>query len=86
MILTDDAIVKVLDRGVLGKSGKVYPADVIILANGIQKQKFVQPVRIVNLSRGKSLDDDVTGVWKDGPETYLGNPSPLPNPPPITPV
>src|SRR5579859_510039 len=78
MFLTDDAIVKVLENGVLGKSGNVYPVDVIILANAFQKQKFVLPVRIVNLSRGKSLDDDVTGVWKDGPETYLGKPSPQP--------
>jgi cation diffusion facilitator CzcD-associated flavoprotein CzcO len=72
MLLTDDPITQVLEKGVLGKSGRVYPADVIILANGFQTQNFVQPVRIVNGSRGLSLDDDVTGVWKEITEAYLG--------------
>lgn len=72
MFLTDDPIIQVQEKGVLGKSGRVYPADVIILANGFQTQNFVQPVRIVNGSRGLSLDDDVTGVWKEITEAYLG--------------
>jgi len=79
MYLTDDIAVQVAPKGVIGKSGKEYPADVIVLANGFQTQKFIQPIRIVNFTRGVSLDDDPdTGVWKNGPEAYLGISYPLP--------
>jgi cation diffusion facilitator CzcD-associated flavoprotein CzcO len=80
MYLTDDTIVRVTPQGVVGKSGREYPADVIVLANGFQTQKFIQPVRIVNSTRGLSLDDSPdTGVWQAGPEAYLGS-SPIPLP------
>ena len=78
MLLTDDTIQQFTATGVVGESGREYEADIIILANGFQTLKFIQPIRIVNSSRGVSLDDSSdTGVWhKTGPEAYLGNPPP----------
>lgn len=77
MLLTDDTIVKFTARGVVGRSGREYEADVIVLANGFETLKFIQSIRIVNSSRGVSLDDSPdTGVWKNGPEAYLGTSPP----------
>jgi cation diffusion facilitator CzcD-associated flavoprotein CzcO len=45
------------------------PADVIILANGYQTNKFLHPIRVVG-RRGKTLDE----IWEErgGAQAYLG--------------
>src|SRR5437762_13734557 len=72
--LTDDPISHLTPTSLITKSGKEYPADVIILANGFRTQSFILPMKFVNSSRGITLDSSPeTGVWRNtGPEAYLG--------------
>lgn len=75
VFLTNDLVTRVTPNSVITTSGKEYEADVIILANGFHMQSFIFPMKIVNKSRGLTLDDaPETGVWREsGPRAYLGN-------------
>lgn len=74
VLLTNDPVARVTPNLVVTTSGKEYEADVIILANGFYMQSFIFPMKIVNKSRGLTLDDaPETGVWREtGPNAYLG--------------
>jgi cation diffusion facilitator CzcD-associated flavoprotein CzcO len=74
--LTNDPISYITPTSLITKSGKEYPADVIILANGFLTQSFIAPMKFVNTSRGITLDSSPeTGTWRStGPEAYLGIP------------
>jgi hypothetical protein len=74
VLLTNDLVTRVTPTSVITTSGKEYEADVIILANGFHMQSFIFPMKIVNKTRGLTLDDaPETGVWREsGPQAYLG--------------
>src|SRR5436305_14907097 len=64
--LTNDPIISVNQDHVMTASGKSYPADLIVLANGFHTQSFILPMKFVNVSRGISIDSSpVTGVWSE---------------------
>jgi cation diffusion facilitator CzcD-associated flavoprotein CzcO len=73
--LTNDPISHLTPHTLVTKSGKEYPVDVIVLANGFHTQSFILPMKFINTTRGISLDSDPkTGVWREtGPEAYLGD-------------
>jgi cation diffusion facilitator CzcD-associated flavoprotein CzcO len=79
VLLTNDLVTRVTPTSVVTTSGKEYEADVIILANGFHMQSFIFPMKIVNKTRGLTLDDaPETGVWREtGPQAYLGTPEHL---------
>jgi cation diffusion facilitator CzcD-associated flavoprotein CzcO len=78
VLLTNDLVTRVTPNSVITTSGKEYEADVIILANGFHMKSFIFPMKVVNKTRGLTLDDaPETGVWREsGPQAYLGK---LPN-------
>ena len=74
VLLTNDLVARVTETSVVTTSGKEFETDVIILANGFHMQSFIFPIKIINKSRGLTLDDSPkTGVWREtGPSAYLG--------------
>ena len=72
--LTNDSIVKINPRSITTASGKEYPVDIIISANGFLTRNFHLPMKFVNTTRGITLDTSPeTGVWaQTGPEAFLG--------------
>jgi len=73
--LTSDPISHLTPHTIVTKSGKEYPVDVIVLANGFHTQSFIFPMKFINATRGISLDSaPETGVWREtGPAAYLGD-------------
>lgn len=69
ILLTDDPLVQIKEKTVLTKSGKEYPADVIVYANGFQIHKTSIPVSI----KGKS-GEDLRARWErqGGMRGYMG--------------
>jgi len=69
MTLSNDAITEIKERSVLTKSGKEYPTDVIIYANGFQVHEPLVPISI----KGKS-GEDLRTRWRDqgGARAYMG--------------
>ncbi len=72
--LSTDPISHLTPDTLVTKSGKEYPVEVIVLANGYHTQSFILPMKFINTTRGISLDSaPETGVWREtGPEAYLG--------------
>jgi len=69
VLLTDDPLIQIKERSVLTKSGKEYPADVIVYATGFQVREFLASIEV----RGKS-GEDLQSRWKrqGGPRAYKG--------------
>ena len=78
VFLTNDPISHLTSSSVITTSGKEYPTDIIILANGFHTQSFILPIKFSNSTRGITLDSTPeTGVWHtSGPQAYLGPPPP----------
>jgi len=69
ILLTDDPLVQIQERSVLTKSGKEYPADIIVYANGFQLH---EPMANINI-RGKS-GEALIERWRrqSGMRGYMG--------------
>ncbi|EAW10087.1 flavin-containing monooxygenase [Aspergillus clavatus NRRL 1] len=67
--LTTMPLASVQAKGVTLGPGKVYPPDVIILANGYETNKWLHPLRVVGRG-GRTLDE----IWEErgGAQAYLG--------------
>lgn len=66
--LVNDAIVRVETDGVVSSSGKLHPADVIVLATGFEEQRFLYPMQVTGRA-GRSLSEE----WgDDDARAYLG--------------
>lgn len=70
MTLTNDPLVQIKEKTVLTKSGKEYPAEIIVLANGFQVHERLMPLII----KGKS-GEEIRTRWKrqGGVRAYMGN-------------
>ncbi|KAI5465265.1 hypothetical protein BGZ63DRAFT_410936 [Mariannaea sp. PMI_226] len=70
-LVYDDPVDDILERGVRTKSGRLIPADAIVLANGFETQKFLFPMEIYG-KNGQSLTDHWDQVSEGVPSAYFG--------------
>ncbi|PNY24600.1 Uncharacterized protein TCAP_05454 [Tolypocladium capitatum] len=70
-LIYEDPVQEIVEDGVRTKSGRVVPADAIVLAHGFETQKFLFPMKIYG-ENGIDLYEHWNRVSEGVPSSYLG--------------